>query len=191
MKKAFLILFSTIFSSLSFAQTIGELLAKDDTIAAMALIKSGADINAVDKMGNTLLLTECRWGKLDRVSFLLRNGATVDKPRSPKGRTPLMVASAYYSGKTICSMLIANGADVNATAQDGSTALMLAAQSAKLDVVELLLKKGAIPMAKDAKGRTALEYAKSATELEYIKNSVKDCRIDQEATMKMLAEAMK
>lgn len=191
MKRAALILFFSFCTYSGFSQTIGELLSKDDTVGATALIRSGADINAIDKMGNTLLLTECRWGKLERVSFLLRNGATVDKPRSPKGRTPLMVACAYYSGKTICGMLIDRGADVNATAQDGSTPLMLAAQSAKLDVVELLLKKGANPNAKDASGKTALDYAKSATELEYIKNSVKDCRIDKDDTIGLLTRSMK
>ena len=42
---------------------------------------------------------------------------------------------------------------------DGQTPLMMAAQSASLNLVKLLLKHGADPTRKDSTGRTALDYA--------------------------------
>lgn len=167
-------------------QTIKDALAKEDTIAALALIKSGSDINAIDNYGTSLLMNECRWGQEQKVSFLLRNGATVDMPKSPKGRTALMVACAYYSGKTICNMLIERGADVNAVADGGVTPLMLAAQNAKLDVVEILLNHGANRKATDVNGKTAYDYADKAMIDQYLINSVKDTRIDKAAVLELL-----
>lgn len=171
------------------SQTLLDALSKNDTVAAISMIKSGTNIDEQDKNGSTLLMTACRWGNEERVSFLLRHGAKADGPRSPKGRTNLLVACAYYSGKSVCNMLIAYGADVNAIAQDGTTALMLAAQNAKLDVVELLLKKGAKPALKDKSGKTALDYAKAAVVDQYLTNSVKDCRIDKQAVIALLEQA--
>jgi ankyrin repeat protein len=172
-----------------FAQELNDAISKRDTAAAIALIKKGADVNALDKFGNSLLMSACRWGNDTTVSFLLRHGAKPDDPRSPKGRTPLIVACAYYSGTRVCSMLLAYGADVNATAADGTTALMLAAQNAKLDVVELLLKKGAKANMKDKSGKTAHDYVTSAEIPDYFKNSVKDSRIDKEAVIGLLKNA--
>ena len=190
-KKVGLVLIVCGSTGVCYAQTLGEALSKRDTPAVVRLIKSGKDVNAVDNYGTSALMNACRWADDTAVSFLLRHGATVDKPRSSKGRTPLMVACAYYSGKAICLMLIEKGADVNAIAEGGVTPLMLAAQSAKFDVVELLLKKGANPNAKDARSKTAVDYAKSASELEYIKKSVKDCNVDKEGTITLLTRAMK
>lgn len=173
------------------AQTIQDALSKKDSTAVFNLIKNGADINAPDANGTSVLMTACRWADDWTVSFLLRHGATADKPRSPKGRTPLMIASAYYGGKGICSMLIEHGADVNAATDRGITSLMFAAQNAKLDVVELLLKKGAKPQTKDANGKTALDYANNAEVTDYLRQSVKDCRIDKQATIDLLKKSIK
>jgi uncharacterized protein len=174
-----------------FSQTLSEAISKKDSVAAMRLIKSGTDVNAVDANGTSQLMNACRWADEWAVRFLLNHGAKPDYPKSPKGRTPLMVACAYYSGKSICSMLIEKGANVNVTAQDGITSLMLAAENAKLDVVELLLRHGANPNAKDGSGKTAYDYAARADVSEYLKKSVKDTRLDKQAVMDLLKKAMK
>ena len=183
--------FFCIFSSALFAQTLKDALDKKDTVTAERLIKDGADINKPDENNTTFLMNSCRWGDDALVHFLLWHGAHPDNPRSPKGRTPLMIACAYYSGKTICGMLIEKGADVNATANDGITALMLAASNAKLDVVQLLLKKGAKPNAKDTNGKTALDYANNAEVSEYLTKSVKDTRLNKQGVTSLLQQAMK
>ncbi len=174
-----------------FSQTLKEALANNDTVAARELVKKGAEVNALDNSGVSLLMNACRWANETSVRFLLANGATPDKPRSAKGRTALMVACAYYSGQGICSMLIAHGADVNTVADGGVTALMLAAQNAKLDVVALLLKNGAKAGMKDSGGKTALDHATTAEITDYIRNAVKDTRIDKDGVVALLKAATK
>jgi ankyrin repeat protein len=132
------------------------------SLTATKQVGDTTDLNAVDAQGTTALMVACRWGKIDLVQGLLNRGAMVDTPRSPGGRTPLMITCAYYGGVAICQLLVDHGADVNATAKDGSTALMLAAKSAKITVVEFLLARGADPNRTDNYGKTALDYAKRA-----------------------------
>merc|ERR1712000_30988 len=57
--------------------------------------------------------------------------------------------------------LLAKGADVNSTNEfDNWTALHHAAQEGFVDMIKLLLSKGADPSIKDAKGRLPLDLAK-------------------------------
>jgi ankyrin repeat protein len=88
-------------------------------------------------------------------------------------------------------LLVKHGADVNAAADDGSTPLMLAAQNEKQDVVDYLLKHKANAKARDAKGKTALDYAKAGKVEEYMTTSIKDTRFNKEAVMESLEKAMK
>jgi uncharacterized protein len=189
MKNAFLVLLFTLCVNSGFSQTFLSAVSSGDSVTANEFIKKGADVNAVDGTGVSPLMGACRRADQWSVSFLLRHGAKADKPKSPKGRTPLMIACAYYSGKTICSMLIDYGADVNAVSNEGITPLMLAAQNAKLDVIELLLKKGAKAGIKDQNGKTAYNYAETADISDYLKQSVKDTRIDKERVMSLLSKA--
>ena len=174
-----------------FSQTLKEALNKRDTVTVLALLKNGEDINAVDNNGTSLLMDACRWANDTSVSFLLRHGATADMPKSPKGRTPLMIGCAYYAGKGIARMLIMKGANVNAASDDGSTPLMLAAMNAKVDVVELLLDNGAKADVKNNAGKTALDIVLAADINEYIKKAAKDTRVDKDAVVIMLQKAMK
>ncbi len=187
--RLYLTTFLIALSTSVFSQTLKDALDKKDTVAALKLIKAGGDINAVDNNGTSPLMNACRWGDEPMVYFLLVNGATPDKPRSAKGRTALIVACAYYSGKTICGLLIDKGADVNAVTNAGETALMYAAQNAKVDVVMLLLKKGADPKLKDNAGKTALDYARSGEITDYVIKSNKDTRIDKLEVIKILEGA--
>lgn len=173
------------------AQTLQDAFAKKDTPLIYHLIAEGANINEVDKYGGTLLMTACRWGEIATVKFLMDLGARVDSPRSSKGRTPLIVACAYYGGKEVCAYLIAHGAKVNAQSTDGTTALMLAAQYWKSDIVDLLLKAGADATLKDQKGQTAMDYLNRNAVTEDLKKMLSGFIIDKEATAALLMNAMK
>jgi ankyrin repeat protein len=180
-----------LLSSPIFGQSVQEAIDRSDTTLAIQLIKKGTSVNEIDAQGITPLMHACRWTDPIWVSFLLRHGATPDNPRSPKGRTSLMIACAYYGGLSVCKMLVEAGANVNIKANDNVTALMLAAQNGKVDVVQYLLSKGADAKQKDAKGKTALDYINAQTDFEYITKAVKDCKIDKPETITLLEKSMK
>ena len=71
--------------------------------------------------------------------------------------TPLCNAIAKGDLETV-KKFIEYGADVNETA-NGTTPLMLAARYNRVEIIKLLLEKGARVETKDAKGFTALKYA--------------------------------
>jgi len=171
-------------------QSLSEALSKD-TALAIRLIQNGADPNEQDENGVTALMRVCHFPNLPVACLLLRHGATPDKPRSPKGRTALMVACAYWCGLDMVKLLIANGADVNAVAEGGETPLMLAALNEKQDVVDYLLAHGAKAKPKDAKGQTALDYAQKGKVEDYMITSIKDTRFSKEAVVASLEAAMK
>jgi ankyrin repeat protein len=184
----FLFLLATVTAN---AQTLNEAIQKKDTVLASKLISQGSDPNQKDENGTTLLMTASRFSEVDIARFLINHGATINQPRSPKGRTNLMVACAYYSGINMVQLLVEKGADVNLTADDGSTALMLASAFEKLDVVNFLLAHGANASMKDKAGKTALDFAASGKVEDRMKTSIKDSRIDKEKTIESLKAAMK
>jgi ankyrin repeat protein len=66
---------------------------------------------------------------------------------------------------------------------------MMAAQSAKSDLVAYLLEHGAIAAAKDAQGKTALDYANKAQVDEYTIKSMPESKVDKAATIAILLKA--
>jgi ankyrin repeat protein len=170
-------------------QPLKKALTAKDTAAAVILLQRGADVNEKDSaQGYNIIQSFVRWGDKNAVVFLLNHGCNPDKNPSPKGRTALHVACAYYSCKDICELLIANGANVNAVDENGATPLMLAAANGKTAVVQLLLQKGGKASQKDNKEKTALDYAYTLQPNveEFAKKAVKDCVIDKAETIKIL-----
>ena len=172
------------------SQPLKEALKAKDTVLALSLISKGADPNAKDERGTTLLMQACHFPDIPTASFLLRHGAKTDEPRSEKGRTALMVACAYWCGLDMVKLLIAHSANVNAIALDGTTPLMLAAMNEKQDVVDYLLSHGAKASAKEAKGQTALDYARKGKVEDYMITSIKDTRFNKDAVIASLEAAM-
>src|ERR1035441_3618873 len=67
---------------------------------------------------------------------------------------------AAYSGRTAAAkLLLDQGADINALASDGYTALFLAARRGHTEMIKLLLDRGASINAKSRDGWTALHVA--------------------------------
>jgi ankyrin repeat protein len=191
MKQTVLIIIFGLSGMCGYGQTLKEALSKKDTVLALSLIKKGANPNEQDANGTTLLMNACHFPDLATAGFLLRHGVTANQPRSPKGRTALMVACAYWCGTDMVKLLVTYKADVNATANDGTTALMLAASNEKQDVVDYLLAHGANPKARDEKGRTALDFAKAGKVEDYMVTSIKDTRFNRDAVIASLEKAMK
>jgi ankyrin repeat protein len=188
--KFLLIFFLPIVSIASASAQALKDVIKTDTALAAKMIKEGADPNEKDANGTTLLMDACHFPNLPVAGFLLRHGATVDQPRSAKGRTALMVACAYWCGADMVKLLVENGAEVNIQSDDGSTALMLAAMNEKLDVVIYLLQHGADPSKKNKAGKSALDLAMAGKVEDYMKTSIKDTRFDKDQVIEELKKAV-
>lgn len=132
--------------------------------AAEALIERGADVNLTGRAGVTPLGAAAFQGSLKLVDLLLTHGADPSS-RDLSGKVPILYAAAR-GFKPIVTRLLATGIDVNAVYGNKLTLLMWAAGHANdvpvddgVQVVTMLLDRGAAIDAQDDRGRTALMTA--------------------------------
>ncbi len=104
------------------------------------LLRNGADPRAPSHAGATALM----WAVDDaaKVAELLKAGADVNA-RSNRGTTALLAASVIFGNTPVVSSLVSAGADVNATDADGWTPLVKAASAGDVQMVRLLIARGA------------------------------------------------
>jgi uncharacterized protein len=79
-----------------------------------ALLKAGADANAVNANGTTVLMTAAASGNADAVKVLISSGADVKAKESAHGQTALMFAAAL-NRDAVVQLLLAHGAEANVT----------------------------------------------------------------------------
>ncbi|MHC4876889.1 MAG: ankyrin repeat domain-containing protein [Planctomycetota bacterium] len=113
----------------------------DETSAANALLKHGAEPDVLNRYGIRPLALACENANGELVEALLKAGADSNAAQ-PGGETPLMTASRTGSVRAVAA-LIAQKAEVNARQRAGQTAVMWAAAEGHADVVSLLLKHDA------------------------------------------------
>jgi ankyrin repeat protein len=153
------------------------------------LLGRGSDPNTADAKGNTILMIAAREGHKDVVWTLVRRKANANR-RNQHGDTALMMASlrgdreiarmliefgnaevkhsgwapihyaAFHDKPEMIRYLVAKGADKDALAPNGYTALMLAARSGHDDAVRALLYEDADINVRSPDGATALRIAK-------------------------------
>ncbi len=107
-----------------------------------ALLNIGTKVDACDRSGTTALMFAANLGYTEIVRSLLDAGANIDLPRKLYGLTALMLAVSANQ-LDIVQLLVSKCADVNATNEDGSTALMAAVLKGHVNVVKVLLAAGA------------------------------------------------
>lgn len=161
-----------------------------DLNVARKLLSLGVSPNAKDKgnialdnPGATALTTAAGSGKTEYVKFLLDAGADIEIKDPWDGRTALMDAALYGHIDTL-KLLLARGANPNATNCYNRTALIWAADKAYAPVVKLLIEAKADVNIKDVEnyrydkdgkrigaieGQTALSYAKKAGHNDIVK----------------------
>ena len=161
----------------------------DDVSELKSLLKQGVNPNTVDPNGNPMLLLAIKDGSTGVIDVLLADKRTDVDLSNKNGETPLMMASIqgdlpivkilvkqksamvdhigwtplhYACAKgqlEVAQYLIANGANVNSEALNGTTPLMMAVQSGNEQLVKLLLDNGANLQAKNNLGITAIDIA--------------------------------
>ena len=153
------------------------------------LIKSGADINNRDNLGQTPLHYAAFIDDIQVVIFLLKNGADINAKDnnevSPLGYSVIMQRSLVHENIGVFTTLIENGANINIRDKKGITPLHYAVAGTppncliedRIDNcihksgignmsknrVDILIKKGAYINAKDKNGNTPLDYAFKAS----------------------------
>ena len=142
------------------------------------LLRGGADVNARDAAGSTLLHIACssRSGTGNQMTLmLLRAGAQFDL-RDAEGRTALhlgFMSARHVSFAVLDALMASPGADVNATDSAGMTALHYAASAGASNVRTLLRRHRAqvrLDMRNKA-GKTPLDCACNAEVAELLSAS--------------------
>lgn len=128
------------------------------------LLEYGANPNLRDSLGRTVLEIAILWCMPSIVKLLLLHGADPNL-RAKFSLTPLMRtailgiqdARPMENKLRIISYLLDGGAEINAQASDGKTALMCAVSNARIEIVELLVSSGASLSITDQQGNQACD----------------------------------
>jgi ankyrin repeat protein len=171
MKKCFSLLlgFSLLFQALN-AQDLFKAIEARDYKTVESLLKSGAKINATNKIGQFPLWNAVWNEDTIMVKLLIANGADVSQKYTNKEVVFSCFEIACQNGLTdIARMLVENGANANEKGFRGHSPLRTAARNGRVDIVKYLVSKGA---AIDAKGdddqATPLESAAGKGHLEIV-----------------------
>ena len=135
------------------------------------LLQSGAEINASDDEGTTVLMLAAGNGHLELVAALIEAGAEINAVDS-RGWTALMRAIYNYDLNRgfpeVVRHLIEAGAEFETEIAYGTRPLMLAAGYGEAGVVDVLLAAGADVFAKNEGGRTARLMAEGKDYVEVV-----------------------
>jgi ankyrin repeat protein len=130
------------------------------------LLKAGANPNIADADGTPALMAATLFGGADLVKLLLDRGA--DPNRSGVGGTTALMWAVPNLEKV--RLLVAHGANVNARSETDRTAFLVSASYPRtLDVLRLLLDRGADLRAQDRAGATALALAVRSADVDVVR----------------------
>ncbi len=134
-------------------------------------------VNRDHPIGGTALYAAAIGGAGSQIWRVYSEGGRPDvAPRGAAGRSAVRAAFEFpdlATAELTAASLLSNGADPNAAQPDGSTALHAAAARGAVDLVEMLIRKGADVDARDSNGRTARDLAAeshSATSASMLRN---------------------
>ncbi|MEI6190957.1 MAG: ankyrin repeat domain-containing protein [bacterium] len=144
-------------------------IVNDDGDKILSLIKSGAKVDEADKNGQNALMFATTLNCPYSFQTLLDNGANVNFA-DKKGKTVLMYAvEAKQQNMDMISLLIKNGANVDAKNTSEWTALHYAATVGNVPAINLLVKSGANINARKDSGATPLIVATLTSHVDVMK----------------------
>lgn len=153
------------------AEQLIEAIKAGDVARVQALLAGGANVNATGEGGMAPLMVAAGIGHLQMVKDLLKAGADV-KAQDERGYTALMCAcynpDLDRGFPEVVHALIDAGSDLEHRIFYGVRPLMLAAGAGEAGVVDVLLKAGADPKARNEGQRTALMMVKEKDYIEVI-----------------------
>ncbi len=126
-----------------------------------AQIKNIYNSSEEDVAGITSLMSAVISGDVDGVKFFAKSGAELVNQKNIGGATPLLLA-CREGNLEIVKILIDNGANINATDNEGWTPLMRAALAGKKDIIDLLITKNAQAAGVNSIGESAIFHATSS-----------------------------
>jgi len=130
------------------------------------LIAKGASPNTRDAQGTPALLAAALFGDADMVELLLKRGADPNVA-DDSGATALMWS---VPDRSKIQSLLDHGAAVDARSETGRTALLVAASyPGTVDLLRLLLARGADLRAQDRAGTTALALAVRSADVDVVR----------------------
>ncbi|EPS26966.1 hypothetical protein PDE_01906 [Penicillium oxalicum 114-2] len=131
------------------------------TEIARLILEHGANLEAVDRVGLTALHWAVRENQVETTQFLLARGADFNQ-KGPDQLRPLDVAVMNDQVQMVDVLLQNSTSNINdCNWSSGRTALITAVTNSKIELVNLLLSKGADPQACDDNGLTPIDWAKS------------------------------
>ena len=133
------------------------------------LVQYNALLEIEDQIGMTALSRATRSDRLETVQFLLSRGAEIETVTKDLDQKRPLHAAAMDGHLEMTEMLLDGGADINTCEGcDGRTALMLAAQFGQIQIIDVLLRRGADPSIRDWEGLSALDWARRSNPAEMI-----------------------
>ena len=114
---------------------------------ARLLIERGADVNARDRDGVSVLSTAALLGQTEIATLLIDRGADLREDVDRRGLGPLHMAASRGHAEVV-SLLLARGAPLEGRQPEGVTPLHLAASRGRLAAAQVLVTAGADPNAR-------------------------------------------
>lgn len=148
-----------------------------DTACALALIKSGIDVNAKCTTFRAPLLWAAQWGLVEIVEALVKAGADVNV-KDQYGWTPMTLAFEFAHFDVVQALIKAGAdrsqlpGDLNAKDHSGFTPLQHALRRKDMSSVRAVIQLGASPNVTDQAGRSGLFWVALDGQLDVVRTMI-------------------